>query len=38
MKQLDRIDFLAAGIQARLGWVLLLGVAAIATFWPLLQG
>lgn len=38
MKRLDRIDFLAASAQGRLGWVVLLGVAAIAAFWPLLRG
>ncbi len=37
MKQLDRIDFLTASTPGRLGWVVVLGVAAIAAFWPLLQ-
>lgn len=38
MKRLDRLDFLASAAHARTGWVLLLGVAVVATCWPLLQG
>lgn len=38
MKRLDRLDFLSSSTQARLAWAALLGVVALATCWPLLQG